>query len=161
MGRSASHVTLECALKTQPNIDLIGEELEQKNPSLDDIVTYIATMVKNRADKGLNFWTALIPEGLIEFIRAIKKLIQELNDMIAANQKEFDKISDKDKIKFIQEHLGKENAELFKSLPETVSKQLALDSSTWKCPSFTFCHWTTFSWNGCQKIRPMEKRRKI
>ena len=127
MGRSASHVTLECALKTQPNIALIGEEVEQKNQSLDDIVTYMATVVKNRADQGMNFGVALIPEGLIEFIPAIKKLIQELNDMIAANQKEFDKISDDDKIKFITEHLSKENADLFKSLPETVSKQLALD----------------------------------
>ena len=127
MGRSASHVTLECALKTQPNIALIGEEVEQKNESLDDIVTYIANVVKNRADQGMNYGVALIPEGLIEFIPAIKKLIQELNDMIAANQKEFDKISDNDKIKFISEHLSKDNAELFKSLPETVSKQLALD----------------------------------
>ena len=127
MGRSASHVTLECALKTQPNIALIGEEVEQKNESLDDIVTYIAKVVKERADQGMNYGVALIPEGLIEFIPAIKKLIQELNDMIAANQKEFDKISDNDKIKFISEHLSKENAELFKSLPETVSKQLALD----------------------------------
>ena len=127
MGRSASHVTLECALKTQPNIALIGEEVEQKNQSLDDIVTYIAKVVKARADQGMNFGVALIPEGLIEFIPAIKKLIQELNDMIAANQKEFDKISDNDKIKFISEHLSKDNAELFKSLPETVSKQLALD----------------------------------
>ena len=127
MGRSASHVTLECALKTQPNIALIGEEVEQKNESLDDIVTYIANVVKNRADQGMNYGVALIPEGLIEFIPAIKKLIQELNDMIAANQKEFDKISDNDKIKFISEHLSKDNADLFKSLPETVSKQLALD----------------------------------
>ena len=127
MGRSASHVTLECALKTQPNIALIGEEVEQKKQSLDDIVTYIATVVKSRADKGLNFGTVLIPEGLIEFIPAIKKLIQELNDIIAANQKEFDTISDNDKIKFIQEHLSKENTKLFKSLPETVSKQLALE----------------------------------
>ena len=127
MGRSASHVTLECALKTQPNIALIGEEVEQKNESLDDIVTYIANVVKNRADQGMNYGVALIPEGLIEFIPVIKKLIQELNDMIAANQKEFDKISDNDKIKFISEHLSKENADLFKSLPETVSKQLALD----------------------------------
>ena len=127
MGRSASHVTLECALKTQPNIALIGEEVEQKNESLDDIVTYIAKVVKERADQGMNYGVALIPEGLIEFIPAIKKLIQELNDMIAANQKEFDKISDNDKIKFISEHLSKENAKLFKSLPETVSKQLALD----------------------------------
>ena len=127
MGRSASHVTLECALKTQPNIALIGEEVEQKNESLDDIVTYMANVVKTRADQGMNFGVALIPEGLIEFIPAIKRLIQELNDMIAANQKEFDKISDNDKIKFISEHLSKDNADLFKSLPETVSKQLALD----------------------------------
>ena len=127
MGRSASHVTLECALKTQPNIALIGEEVEQKNESLDDIVTYMANVVKTRADQGMNYGVALIPEGLIEFIPAIKRLIQELNDMIAANQKEFDTISDNDKIKFISEHLSKDNAELFKSLPETVSKQLALD----------------------------------
>jgi pyrophosphate--fructose-6-phosphate 1-phosphotransferase len=127
MGRSASHVTLECALKTQPNIALIGEEVEQKNQSLDDIVTYIANVVKSRADQGMNYGVALIPEGLIEFIPAIKKLIQELNDMIAANQQEFDRISDNDKIKFIAEHLTPENAALFKSLPETVSKQLALD----------------------------------
>ena len=127
MGRSASHVTLECALKTQPNIALIGEEVEQKNQSLDDIVTYIANVVKNRADKGMNFGTVLVPEGLIEFIPAIKKLIQELNDMLATNQKELEKISDKDKIQFVAEHLSKENAELFKSLPENVSKQLALE----------------------------------
>ena len=127
MGRSASHVTLECALKTQPNIALIGEEVEQKNESLDDIVTYMANVVKTRADQGMNYGVALIPEGLIEFIPAIKRLIQELNDMIAEKQKEFDKISDNDKIKFISEHLSKDNADLFKSLPETVSKQLALD----------------------------------
>ena len=127
MGRSASHVTLECALKTQPNVALIGEEVEQKNQSLDDVVTYIANVVKNRADKGMNFGTVLVPEGLIEFIPAIKKLIQELNDMLATNQKEFEKISDNDKIKFVSEHLSKDNAELFKSLPENVSKQLALE----------------------------------
>ena len=127
MGRSASHVTLECALKTRPNIALIGEEVEKKNQSLDDIVTYIANVIKKRADLGLNFGTILVPEGLIEFIPAIKKLIQELNDMIAANQKEFDKMSDNEKIKYLGEHLSKENAAIFKSLPENVSKQLALD----------------------------------
>ena len=127
MGRSASHVTLECALKTQPNIALIGEEVEKKNQSLDDIVTYIANVIKKRADLGLNFGTILVPEGLIEFIPAIKRLIQELNDMLAANQKEFNKISDNEKIKFVAEHLSKENAAIFKSLPETVSKQLALE----------------------------------
>ncbi len=127
MGRSASHVTLECALKTQPNITLIGEEVEAKNQTLDDVVTYIANAVKARADKGLNFGTVLVPEGLIEFIPAIKKLIQELNDMLAANQAEFDKKSVDDKIKFIIEHLSAENAAIFQSLPAAVSKQLALE----------------------------------
>ena len=127
MGRSASHVTLECALKTQPNITLIGEEVEAKNQTLDDVVTYIATAVKNRADKGLNFGIVLVPEGLIEFIPAIKKLIAELNDMLAANQAEFDTIPADQKIDYVLGKLSKENAELFKSLPPAVSKQLALE----------------------------------
>ncbi|MBQ3658097.1 MAG: diphosphate--fructose-6-phosphate 1-phosphotransferase [Bacteroidales bacterium] len=127
MGRSASHVTLECALKTQPNITLIGEEVEAKNQTLDDVVTYIANAVKARADKGLNFGTVLVPEGLIEFIPAIKKLIAELNDMLAANQAEFDKKTVDEKIKFIVDNLSKENSALFLSLPQAVSKQLALE----------------------------------
>ena len=127
MGRSASHVTLECALKTQPNITLIGEEVEAKNQTLDDVVTYIATAVKNRADKGLNFGIVLVPEGLIEFIPAIKKLIAELNDMLAANQAEFDTIPADQKIDYVLGKLSKENAALFKSLPTSVSRQLALE----------------------------------
>ena len=127
MGRSASHVTLECALKTQPNITLIGEEVEAKNQTLDDVVTYIATAVKNRADKGLNFGIVLVPEGLIEFIPAIKKLIAELNDMLAANQAEFDTIPADQKIDYVLGKLSKENAALFKSLPASVSRQLALE----------------------------------
>ena len=127
MGRSASHVTLECALKTQPNITLIGEEVEAKNQTLDDVVTYIANAVKARADKGLNFGIVLVPEGLIEFIPAIKKLISELNDMLAANQAEFDTIPADQKIDYVVKHLSKENAALFESLPTTVSKQLALE----------------------------------
>ncbi len=127
MGRSASHVTLECALKTQPNITLIGEEVESKNQTLDDVVTYIANAVKARADKGLNFGIVLVPEGLIEFIPAIKKLIAELNDMLAANQAEFDTIAADKKIEYVLGKLSKENAELFKSLPEAVSRQLALE----------------------------------
>ena len=127
MGRSASHVTLECALKTQPNITLIGEEVEAKNQTLDDVVTYIANAVKARADKGLNFGTVLVPEGLIEFIPAIKKLIAELNDMLAANQAEFDKIAADEKINYVVKHLSKENAALFESLPASVSRQLALE----------------------------------
>ncbi len=127
MGRSASHVTLECALKTQPNITLIGEEVEAKNQTLDDVVTYIANAVKARADKGLNFGIVLVPEGLIEFIPAIKKLIAELNDMLAANQAEFDAIPADLKIEYVVNRLSKENAELFKSLPTAVSRQLALE----------------------------------
>ena len=127
MGRSASHVTLECALKTQPNITLIGEEVEAKKQTLDDIVTYIAQAVANRAAKGLNFGIVLVPEGLIEFIPAIKKLISELNDMLAANQVEFDKVADDQKIDYVVKHLSKENAAIFESLPVAVSRQLALE----------------------------------
>ena len=127
MGRSASHVTLECALQVQPNITLIGEEVEAKNQTLDDIVTYIATIVADRSARGMNFGTVLVPEGLIEFIPAIKKLIAELNDLIAANQAEFDTISADEKIAFIKAHLSAVNADIFNSLPAGVSRQLALE----------------------------------
>lgn len=127
MGRSASHVTLECALQTQPNVTLIGEEVEAKNQTLDDIVEYIAGVVAERASRGLNFGTVLVPEGLIEFIPAIKKLISELNDLIAANQAEFDKISADEKIAYIASHLSAVNAAIFNSLPAGVSRQLALE----------------------------------
>ena len=127
MGRSASHVTLECALQTQPNITLIGEEVEAKNQTLDDIVTYIAQAVADRAARGLNFGTVLVPEGLIEFIPAIKKLIAELNDVLAANQAEFDNVAADQKIQYIVGKLSAANAAIFKSLPESVSRQLALE----------------------------------
>ncbi|MBO4499880.1 MAG: diphosphate--fructose-6-phosphate 1-phosphotransferase [Bacteroidaceae bacterium] len=127
MGRSASHVTLECALQTQPNITLIGEEVEAKNQTLDDVVTYIAKAVVARSERGLDFGTVLVPEGLIEFIPAIKRLIAELNDLIAANQEEFDKIDADRKISFIKSHLSSDNAAIFNSLPAGVSRQLALD----------------------------------
>jgi diphosphate-dependent phosphofructokinase len=127
MGRSASHVTLECALQTQPNITLIGEEVEAKNQTLDDIVTYIAGVVAERATRDLNYGIVLVPEGLIEFIPAIKKLISELNDLIAANQEEFNSISSEKKIDFVHSHLSAENAAIFHSLPVGVSRQLALE----------------------------------
>ena len=85
MGRSASHIALECALQTQPNVCIVSEEVEAKDQSLDDIVTYIAQVVADRAAAGNNFGTVLIPEGLIEFIPAMKRLIAELNDFLAAN----------------------------------------------------------------------------
>ena len=127
MGRSASHVTLECALQTHPNITLIGEEVEAKNQSLDDVVTYIADAVADRATRGMNYGVVLVPEGLIEFIPAIKKLIAELNDMLAANQADFDMIANDKKIDYVLQHLSDENAAIFKSLPLSVSRQLALE----------------------------------
>ena len=127
MGRSASHVTLECALQTHPNITLIGEEVEAKNQTLDDVVTYIADAVADRATRGMNYGVVLVPEGLIEFIPAIKALIAELNDMLAANQKDFEMIADNKKIAYVLSHLSAENAAIFRSLPEAVSRQLALD----------------------------------
>jgi len=127
MGRSASHVTLECALQTQPNITLIGEEVQAKNQTLDDIVTYIAEVVAERASRGLNYGVVLVPEGLIEFIPAIGRLIAELNDVIAASQAEFDKIPASEKIGFIKSRLSATNAAIFNSLPEGVSRQLALE----------------------------------
>ena len=127
MGRSASHVTLECALQTHPNITLIGEEVEAKNQTLDDVVTYIAEAVCDRANLGMNYGVVLVPEGLIEFIPAIKKLIAELNDMLAANQADFDLVSDDHKIDYVLAHLSDENAAIFRSLPLAVSRQLALE----------------------------------
>ena len=127
MGRSASHVTLECALQTHPNITLIGEEVEAKNQTLDDVVTYIADAVADRATRGMNYGVVLVPEGLIEFIPAIKKLIAELNDMLAANQADFDMVADDKKIDYVLKHLSDENAAIFKSLPLSVSRQLALE----------------------------------
>ena len=127
MGRSASHVTLECALQTHPNITLIGEEVEAKEQTLDDVVTYIADAVADRATRGMNYGVVLVPEGLIEFIPAIKKLIAELNDMLAANQADFDFVADDKKIDYVLKHLSDENAAIFKSLPIAVSRQLALE----------------------------------
>jgi pyrophosphate--fructose-6-phosphate 1-phosphotransferase len=125
MGRSASHVTLECALQTHPNITLIGEEVEQKNLSLDDVVTQIANIVKQRADAGNNFGVALIPEGIIEFIPAIKKLIAELNDVLATPEAQ--NLGRSEQIDFVKSHLAAANLAVFNSLPTSVARQLALD----------------------------------
>lgn len=126
MGRSASHIALECALQVQPNICLISEEIEANNRSLDDIVTYIAEIVAARAANGDNFGTVLIPEGLIEFIPAMKRLIAELNDFLADN-KEFAMIKKSQQREYIISKLSKENAEIYASLPEAVARQLSLD----------------------------------
>ena len=127
MGRSASHIALECALQTQPNICIISEEVEAKNMSLDDVVTSIAQAVANRAAEGNNFGIVLIPEGLIEFIPAMKALIAELNDFLAANGEEFNKIEPNKQREYIISKLSAENSAIYASLPEGVARQLSLD----------------------------------
>lgn len=126
MGRSASHIALECALQTQPNICIISEEVEAKNMSLDDVVNNIAKTVAARAAVGDNFGTVLIPEGLIEFIPAIKALIAELNEVLAKNPD----LSAKDPetiFSFIKSNLSANNAATLASLPDKVARQLCLD----------------------------------
>jgi len=125
MGRSASHIALECALQTQPNICLVSEEIEQKGMSLDDIVDYIANAVCQRAADGNNFGTVIIPEGVIEFIPAIKKLIAQLNDVLA--MPEAKNLDRHESIDFVKAHLTDANLAVFNSLPTGVARQLALD----------------------------------
>ena len=125
MGRSASHIALECALQTQPNICLVSEEVEAKSQSLDDIVNYIANAVAQRASDGNNFGTVVIPEGVIEFIPAIKKLIAQLNDVLALPEAK--DISRDEQVDFAKSHLTEENLAVFNSLPVGVARQLALD----------------------------------
>ena len=127
MGRSASHIALECALQVQPNICIVSEEVEAKEMSLDDVVTYIAQVIADRAAEGNNFGTVLIPEGLIEFIPAMKRLIAELNDFLAHNGEEFAMVKKSQQREYIIKHLSAENAAIYASLPEGVARQLSLD----------------------------------
>lgn len=127
MGRSASHIALECALQVQPNFCIISEEVEAKKQSLDDIVNEIATAVAKRAAKGDNFGTVLIPEGLIEFVPAIKALISELNDYLAHHQDEFDAVAKDQQRQYIISKLSADNSAVYASLPEGVARQLTLD----------------------------------
>ena len=127
MGRSASHIALECALQVQPNVCIVSEEVEAKNMTLDDVVNYIADIVAARAADGNNFGTVLIPEGLIEFIPAMKALIAELNDLLAKNGEEFAAIAKDAQRQYIIDHLSAVNAKIYASLPEGVARQLSLD----------------------------------
>ena len=127
MGRSASHIALECALQTQPNICLISEEIEAKDLTLNDVVENIAKAVAHRAEQGNNFGVVLIPEGLIEFIPAIGRLIQELNDLLATHGSDYKDLDKDAQRAYILEHLSKENAATFETLPEGVARQLSLD----------------------------------
>ena len=127
MGRSASHIALECALQVQPNVAIISEEVEAKNLTLDDVVTSIAEVVAQRAAKGWNFGTVLIPEGLIEFIPAIKSLIAELNDFLAHHEAEFRAVATDEQRAFIISKLSEANSKLYASLPSSVARQPTLD----------------------------------
>lgn len=123
MGRSASHIALECALEVQPNVCLISEEIQEKGLSLDDIVTYIATAVMQRAEDGNNFGTVLIPEGLIEFIPAMNKLIGELNDVLSSPI--YAKAQPKDNVAWLLDgNLSPENTRTLASLPTAFAQQL-------------------------------------
>ena len=127
MGRSASHIALECALQTQPNICLISEEIEAKDMTLNQIVEQIASAVARRAENGDNFGVVLVPEGLIEFIPAIGRLIDELNDLLANHGAEYKDLEPEAQREYIVSHLSKENAATFETLPPDVAHQLSLD----------------------------------
>jgi len=127
MGRSASHITLECALQSQPNICIVSEEVETKNQTLNDVVDDIVKVIVNRANHGLNFGTILIPEGLIEFIPAMKTLISELNDLLAHNE-DFNALeTDDEKRQYVKGMLKPTSREVYNSLPKGIAKQLTLD----------------------------------
>ncbi len=127
MGRSASHIALECALQSQPNICLISEEVEAKKMTLNDIVEDIVKVIVERSKAGMNFGTVLIPEGLIEFIPAMRVLIQELNDLLADNAEFAGLEGDDAKREYIKEKLTPASCELYRSLPKAIAKQLTMD----------------------------------
>ena len=127
MGRSASHIALECALQCQPNVCIISEEVEAKNMTLDEVVNYIADAVVARSKEGLNYGVVLIPEGLIEFIPAVKKLIAELNDLLAAKASEFAEVPAASQRDWVISNLSPACAATYQSLPSRVARQLTLD----------------------------------
>ena len=127
MGRSASHIALECALQCQPNICLISEEVQKADLTLNQIIDQICTVIAARAARGKNYGTIIIPEGLIEFIPAIGRLIQELNDLLAAHGNDYRDLDKAAQREYIIAHLSKENVGTFETLPEGVARQLSLD----------------------------------
>ena len=129
MGRSASHVALECALQTQPNVCLISEEVAEKKMSLSQIADYIADSVEARAAKGMNFGVAIIPEGVVEFVPEFSALIAEINELLAGSKAEaFNALpSWKEKYSFIEKGLSQEAMSVFAILPEGIQQQLFLE----------------------------------
>ncbi len=129
MGRSASHVALECALETQPNICLVGEEVAAKKMSLSAIADQIADSVAKRAAKGMNFGVAIIPEGIVEFVPEFSVLIAEINELLAGGKADaFNALPTWDeKYAFIEKGLTKESMAVFAILPQSIQQQLFLD----------------------------------
>ena len=130
MGRSASHVALEAALQTQPNITMISEEVEAKKMSLEQIVNYMCDIIVRRADKGKNFGIAIVPEGLIEFIPEMKSMIANLNDIMATLENDPDFVNAttiREKFDIVENRLNPENAKVYNSLPVLIKGQLLAD----------------------------------
>jgi len=127
MGRSASHITLECALQSQPNMCIVSEEVEANNMTLNEVVDDIVKVIVNRANHGLNFGTILIPEGLIEFIPAMKTLISELNDLLAHNDDFVALSTDEEKRQYVKGMLSPVSSDIYRSLPKGIAKQLTMD----------------------------------
>lgn len=128
MGRSASHITLECALQTHANICLVGEEVREKNQSLDDIVQYVANVIARRAEDGNNFGVALIPEGIVEFIPEVGLLIAELNELLHHKEDEFNALLSKEaKVELVLNNLSEQTSAVYASLPVLIQTQLTND----------------------------------
>lgn len=130
MGRSASHVALEAALQTQPNVTLISEEVEEKKMSLESIIKYMCDIIVKRADIGKNFGIAIIPEGLIEFIPEMKSMIANLNDIMASLESDPDFVNAttiRDKFEIVENRLEASNAKVYSSLPVLIKGQLLAD----------------------------------
>lgn len=127
MGRSASHIGLECALQTQANWAIISEEVEKEQKTMTAVVEEIVDIVVKRAEKGDNFGVILVPEGLVEFVPEIKALIAELNDLLAHKADEFAKLSGSAQIDFIAANLSAAAAGAFKALPSSIQAQLCMD----------------------------------
>lgn len=129
MGRSASHVALEAALQTQPNITLISEEVESKKMSLSSIIDYMTDIIVRRSENKKNFGIAVIPEGLIEFIPEMGAMIANLNDIMSTLEKDssYTSAAQNEKFSIIENTLSSENSAVFSSLPELIKSQLLMD----------------------------------
>jgi pyrophosphate--fructose-6-phosphate 1-phosphotransferase len=128
MGRSASHIALECALECQPNVTLIGEEVEEKKEPLSEVVSTIADAVAARAEDGNNFGVVLIPEGLVEFIPEMRDTIEEINNLLARQGADYAKCQgEEEQFSFIEKHLSASASPVFAALPSMIKKQLLMD----------------------------------